>query len=232
MKRHLLEKHAEQFPESQIMIMVDICERPMDDDEDADCPICLATLSLSALWTHLAAHLEELALFVLPCHMEDRPQDVGSDKIEGATGQRLASNASSSEDWLPPLYFEKSLPDTSNSQDPEIFSTLLQSTMEFEHTDIVGWLLTNGETEQRDDGNGINYNFRSNRSQRNQAGRKNVRHANISVVNAEGVTDTSFSKGELPVLCSIHAMLISIRVPNHQIQGFQGRACASPTPLN
>ncbi|OBT50955.1 hypothetical protein VE04_08904, partial [Pseudogymnoascus sp. 24MN13] len=118
MKRHLLAKHSGQFPESQLMIIVDICERPMDDHEDADCPICLATLSLSALRVHLATHLEELALFVLPCHMEDRSQDVGSDKAEGATGRRLASNASSSEDGLPPLDFEKSLPDASHSQDP------------------------------------------------------------------------------------------------------------------
>lgn len=137
------------------MIMVDICERPMDDDEDADCPICLATLSFSALRTHLATHLEELALFVLPCHMEDRSQDVGSDKAEGATGQSLASNASSSEDGLPPLDFEKSLPDTSHTQDPEIFSALLQSTMELKHKDIEDWFLTNGQTKQRDDGDSV-----------------------------------------------------------------------------
>ncbi|OBT69959.1 hypothetical protein VE03_00652 [Pseudogymnoascus sp. 23342-1-I1] len=130
--------------------MVDICERPMDDDEDADCPICLATLSFSALRTHLATHLEELALFVLPCHMEDRSQDAGFDKVEGAPGQRLASNASGSEDGLPPLDFEKSLPDTSHSQDPEIFSALLQSTMEVEHKDMEDWILTNDQTEKPD----------------------------------------------------------------------------------
>ena len=155
-KIHLLAKHAGQFPESQLMIMVDICERPMDDDEDADCPICLATLSLSALRAHLATHLEELALFVLPCHMEDRSQDFGSDKAGGVTGQRLASNASSSEDGLPPLDFEKVLPpDTSHSQDPEIFSTLLQSTMEFKQKHMEDWVLTNDQTEPPDDGDSI-----------------------------------------------------------------------------
>jgi len=154
-KIHLLAKHAGQFPESQLMIMVDICERPMDDDEDADCPICLATLSLSALRAHLATHLEELALFVLPCHMEDRSQDLGSDKAGGVTGQRLASNASSSEDGLPPLDFETVLPDTLYSQDPEIFSTLLQSTMEFKQKHMEDWVLTNDQTEPPDDGDSI-----------------------------------------------------------------------------
>jgi hypothetical protein len=48
--------------------MIDICERPVDDDGDADCPLCLATLALSDLIrVHLVTHLEELALFVLPC---------------------------------------------------------------------------------------------------------------------------------------------------------------------
>ncbi|KFY43827.1 hypothetical protein V494_01791 [Pseudogymnoascus sp. VKM F-4513 (FW-928)] len=152
MERHLLEKHAGQVPKSQVTIMVDICERPMDDDEGADCPICLATLPISALRTHLATHLEELALFVLPYHTEDQSEDVGSDKVEGATGQRLINNASDSEDGLPPLDSEKSLPVASNSQHPETFATLLQSMMEFEHKDIEGWVLTNDQMEQRDDG--------------------------------------------------------------------------------
>ncbi|KFY93609.1 hypothetical protein V498_04334 [Pseudogymnoascus sp. VKM F-4517 (FW-2822)] len=131
--------------------MVDICERPMDDDGDADCPICLATLSFSALRIHLATHLEELALFVLPCHMENWSQDVGSDKVEGATGQCVASNASGSEDGLPPLDFEKSL----SSQDPGIFSTHLQSTAEFEHKGIEDWIPTDDQPEQRDNKDSI-----------------------------------------------------------------------------
>jgi hypothetical protein len=152
MKSHLLKKHAGDFPESQLAIMVDICERPMDGDEDADCPICPATLALSALRVHLATHLEELALFVLPCQMEDRSQDVGSDKAEGAAGQHLASDASSSDDGLPPLDFEKSLPDTSHSQDPEVFFAVLQSQMESEHKHMDSWFLTNDSTELQDEG--------------------------------------------------------------------------------
>ncbi len=152
MRDHLRAKHAGQFPESQLMTMVDICERPMDDDDDADCPICLATLSLSALRDHLARHLEELALFVLPCHMEDQSQDIGSDEAGGVTRQRLASNASSSEDGLPPLDFETTLPDTSYLQDPETFSTLLQSTVEIEQGAVENWFLANDQIEPQDDG--------------------------------------------------------------------------------
>ncbi|KFY11671.1 hypothetical protein V491_07104 [Pseudogymnoascus sp. VKM F-3775] len=179
MKIHFMEKHAGQFPESQIMTMVDISERPMDDDEGADCPICLATLSLSALRIHLATHLEELALFVLPCHMEDRSQHVGSDKAEGTTGRRLASNASGSDDGLPSLDFEKSSLDTSFSQDPELFSTLLQSTIDSGDKDIEAWVLTNGLAEQRDDG-----------VKGNQVGLKNIKPAAFSASQAEDVPYT------------------------------------------
>lgn len=198
LERHLLEKHSGQFPESQIKVMADICERPMDDDEDAHCPICLVTLSLSALRIHIAAHLEELALFVLPCHMEDRSQDIGSDKAEGTTRQHLASNTSGSEDGLPPLDFEKSSLNTSISQDPALFSALLQSTIESKHKDIESWFLTNGQTEQRD-------------VERSQAGRKNDRPPDFRVIHAEDAVDmlnSTFSKGKLPVLYSIYDILI------------------------
>jgi hypothetical protein len=151
MRSHLLAMHSGDFPESQLAIMVDICERPMDDDENVDCPICLATLALSALRVHLATHLEELALFVLPCHMEDRSQDAGSDRAEGAAGQDFASDASSSEDGLPALDFEKSLPDALHSQDPEMFSTLLQSQLESEGK-WEDWVSQNLQIETQDDG--------------------------------------------------------------------------------
>lgn len=228
MKRHLLEKHAGKFPESQIMIMVDICERPIDDDEDADCPICLATLSLPALRTHLATHLEELALFVLPRYMENQSQYVGSDKVEGDTRQRLLSNASSSEDRLLPSDFKKSSPDTSYSQDPKTFETLLQSTKVLKQKDIEDWFLTSSQTEQQDSGDysinrqdAIISSVDANKNDIADSGyySSNIQNANISSVDANenDIPDGRLWKGELSVICSIDAMLISIRVPSRRI---------------
>lgn len=152
MRKHLLDTHSGDFPESQLAIMVDICERPLDDNEDADCPICLATLSLSALRIHLATHLEELALFVLPCQMEDRSQDAGSDRAEGAAGKSLASDASGSDNGLPALDFDRSLPDTPHSQDPEIFSTLLRSRLESENKHLEDWVSIDQHRGTQQDG--------------------------------------------------------------------------------
>ncbi|KAE9372483.1 hypothetical protein N431DRAFT_466728 [Stipitochalara longipes BDJ] len=149
MRNHLLDMHSGDFPEAQLEIMVEICERPMDDDEGVDCPICFATLALSALRVHLATHLEELALFVLPCHIEDRSQDAGSDRAEGA-GRHLASDASSSDDELPALEFEKSLPESPHSQDPEMFSALLQSQQESEHKHMEEWFSLDHQSETQD----------------------------------------------------------------------------------
>jgi hypothetical protein len=153
MTNHLLDTHSGDFPESQLAIMVDICERPLDDDEGADCLICLATLSLSALRIHLATHLEELALFALPCQMEDRSQDEGSDRAEGAAGKSLASDASGSDNGLPALDFDNSLPDTPHSQDPEMFSTLLRSRLESANKHLEDWFSIgqHGETQQGGD---------------------------------------------------------------------------------
>ena len=153
MRNHLLDTHSGDFPESQLAIMVDICERPLDDDEDADCLICLATLPLPALRIHLATHLEELALFALPCQMEDRSQDAGSDRAEGAAGKDLASEASGSDNGLPALDFDNILPGTPHSQDPEMFSTLLRSRSEPDNNHLEDWFSIgqHGETQQGGD---------------------------------------------------------------------------------
>jgi hypothetical protein len=151
MSSHLLAQHSGDFPESQLEIMVAICERPMEDEEDADCPICLATFDLSSLKVHLATHLEELALFALPCYMEDHSQVVDSDKVEGATGKPLASDTSNSEDWLPALDFEKSLPEVPHMQDPTTFSTILHSRLELEHKHMDNWLQIEHQVETPND---------------------------------------------------------------------------------
>jgi hypothetical protein len=66
LQTHLQDKHPKSFSSTQIPILIDICERAEDLSDDSDCALCLGTLPLQDLQTHLACHLEELALFVLP----------------------------------------------------------------------------------------------------------------------------------------------------------------------
>lgn len=94
---HLREKHPETFTELQLPFVIDICERPADQNENSCCPLCPAEMPLSKLQLHLATHLEELALFVLPVYMSDKSQRSGSNHGEGGN-----DNSSRMED-LPSL---------------------------------------------------------------------------------------------------------------------------------
>jgi hypothetical protein len=80
------EQHAQNFTEWQLPVIIDICERPADTNENTLCPLCPAEMILSKLQFHLATHLEELALFVLPIYTSDRSQRRrGSDQAGGGS---------------------------------------------------------------------------------------------------------------------------------------------------
>jgi tetratricopeptide (TPR) repeat protein len=70
-EQHMRELHSGNFTENQLPILLDLCERAVDLDEDTDCPLCEKTLPLSSLrgqedlQGHLAWHLEQIALFVI-----------------------------------------------------------------------------------------------------------------------------------------------------------------------
>jgi hypothetical protein len=80
MEQHLIDKH--EFTAPQLPVLLDICERPADLEEMNDCPLCLERLTLSSLQSHLASHLEDLALFVLPVDIDDQSKNSSSDKVE------------------------------------------------------------------------------------------------------------------------------------------------------
>jgi hypothetical protein len=48
-----------------------LSERPTSDDTVDACPLCPTNLSIPELYTHVAQHLEQLSLFVLPNRVED-----------------------------------------------------------------------------------------------------------------------------------------------------------------
>ena len=82
LKEHMLDCHLGTFAESQLPILVDMCERPADPNERASCPLCGMEATLRALRTHVASHLEDLALFVLPVETNDGDADSHSNHAE------------------------------------------------------------------------------------------------------------------------------------------------------
>ena len=92
MALHFRSSHQDSISESQIPILLDIREQSIDLDEETACPLCPETLSLLRLQDHLAAHMEEIALFVIPTEIEDNG-DTESKKAVGLLSS-AAENAS------------------------------------------------------------------------------------------------------------------------------------------
>jgi streptogramin lyase len=66
MEMHLRTNHAGSWTEQQFSILLDMSEGPLDETQILACPICPNELYLSRLLPHLADHMEEISLFVLP----------------------------------------------------------------------------------------------------------------------------------------------------------------------
>lgn len=81
---HMRTKHSSAFTELQLPILIDMCERPEKPSQPTDCPLCPKTLPLSTLEAHIASHLEELALFVIPAVTDDSSDAGGSHRAVGS----------------------------------------------------------------------------------------------------------------------------------------------------
>jgi hypothetical protein len=79
MVQHLLTEHSSTVDKRQVTTYADMCERQMDDTAPDACLICLEQMSLFRLQSHLATHMEDIALMVLPLI----PDDDEGDLIEG-----------------------------------------------------------------------------------------------------------------------------------------------------
>ncbi|KAK0736195.1 hypothetical protein B0T21DRAFT_348285 [Apiosordaria backusii] len=66
MVSHLKLVHANHWQERQIPAVLEVSETVLDGNQQQACIMCNSTLFISSLMNHLAAHLEQLALFVLP----------------------------------------------------------------------------------------------------------------------------------------------------------------------
>lgn len=83
METHLRENHAGSWTEERFPVLIDMSEGPLDETQVLACPMCPNELYLSRLLPHLADHMEEISLFVLPS-VSDGDEDNGSQAIQAA----------------------------------------------------------------------------------------------------------------------------------------------------
>lgn len=80
MSKHLQEHYGKSPPPAQLSVIMDLCDHQLDilDSEKSTCLVCGGSFSLPALQEHLAAHMEEIALFILP--NTDEEEETGASK--------------------------------------------------------------------------------------------------------------------------------------------------------
>jgi len=76
MASHLRSSHPE-WEERQLPAVLEVSEAPLDGSQQS-CPLCQLPFSLSVLLRHVAGHMEQLALFVLPSGDHGPPQEPSS----------------------------------------------------------------------------------------------------------------------------------------------------------
>lgn len=93
---HLREHYGESMSKAQLGLILDLCERQVDVacDELNSCLFCGKELSLSALQGHIAPHMEDIALFVLPSTDEEEESDGSEASVQVV---KLESKGSSSD---------------------------------------------------------------------------------------------------------------------------------------
>jgi hypothetical protein len=95
LKQHLEQIHADSFTSSQLPVLLDMCERSVQEDEITKCPLCPTALSLPKLQAHLASRLEEIALFTLPLNQYDTSEMDSSKAAISKTNSKGEDNLNS-----------------------------------------------------------------------------------------------------------------------------------------
>lgn len=80
MSMHLQQHYGDSIPSAQMDIILDLCDRQVDpSNEDTEpCILCEEEVSLPAWHEHVAGHMENLSLFVLPAPENDNDETQGS----------------------------------------------------------------------------------------------------------------------------------------------------------
>ncbi|KAL8993305.1 MAG: hypothetical protein Q9169_006441 [Polycauliona sp. 2 TL-2023] len=87
LKDHIIHDHPGTFSESQLPILVNMCERAADPDERESCSMCGQEMNIVALRVHVASHLEDIALFVLPRGTDEDKTDADSNYASSSLQQ-------------------------------------------------------------------------------------------------------------------------------------------------
>ncbi|KAI5803588.1 hypothetical protein DFH27DRAFT_556308 [Peziza echinospora] len=87
MSKHLENRHGDVYSECLAPIILKRCERPIQKSQQ--CCFCLGSFSNKRLRNHLAKHMQQLSLFILPRLDLDESQEVESD-AEGSSASQSA----------------------------------------------------------------------------------------------------------------------------------------------
>jgi hypothetical protein len=140
---HMREAHSQTFAELQLPVLIDMCERPENPNEAAECPLCPQEITVSGLEAHLGFHLEELALFVIPINQDDSSEDGGSDRAVGAAENLDRPDS----DTLSSLgsFLESRTQHSGTFETNEAFAKFIQSNKNPAEPAVQNWLDTDGE---------------------------------------------------------------------------------------
>lgn len=96
MSEHLATAHGDAFTTTQIPIATSLCDRPEEEMSQQKCVLCSEEMSLVALQAHLATHMEDLSLFVLPLKVveEEEISDGASNHVAAEPKHSRGSNTS------------------------------------------------------------------------------------------------------------------------------------------
>lgn len=81
---HAHQKHSVPDTGRQLQALLEISERPIDEAQVEMCPFCYGKMSLKRLLSHMAEHMEQLALFSLPLadKEDEEAKSIRTDKIQ------------------------------------------------------------------------------------------------------------------------------------------------------
>ncbi|RSL99813.1 hypothetical protein CEP52_009470, partial [Fusarium oligoseptatum] len=84
MSAHVREHYGESISQGQLGVILDLCDQQDDgmNGEKDECLVCGEELSFLALQRHLATHMEDMALFVLPNTQEGQDMGGTNDSVQ------------------------------------------------------------------------------------------------------------------------------------------------------
>jgi hypothetical protein len=104
MSVHITSVHAGSVAPAQLPFILKLCNRPAAETHKYPCPLCTQEMPLIRLQSHLATHMEDISMFVLPSGTADE-QNLGSDFSNVAAEQKSVDRGSESDSSTSSLVF-------------------------------------------------------------------------------------------------------------------------------